>query len=95
MQPYYYFLSFILLSIIIVLIYSFATWKKGIPTERFIRAMKDENNGDFEEAIAGYEIALYEFDKIKSHNSMRNKIIEKLKVLHSVIDYQNSIHFRR
>jgi len=26
---------------------------------------------------------------------MRNKIIEKLKVLHSVIDYQNSIHFRR
>ena len=83
MQPYYYFLSFILLSIIIVLIYSFAIWRKGLHAELFIRALKDENNCNFEEALAGYEIALHEFDEIKSHNNMRNKIIEKQKVLHS------------
>jgi hypothetical protein len=95
MQFYYYFFSVILLSLIVVLIYSFTIWRKEIPVQLFIEALKEENNGDFEEAIAGYEIALHEFDKIKSHNSIRNKIIEKLKVLHLVIDYQNSIHFRR
>ena len=68
MQLCYYFLSFILLSLIIVLIYSFAIWRKGIPAELFIRALKEENNGEFEEALAGYKIARHEFDKIKSHS---------------------------
>jgi hypothetical protein len=95
MRSYYYFFSFIILSIIVVLVYSFTTWRKGVPVELFVRALKEENNGDFEQALAGYEIALYEFEKTKSNNSMRNKIIEKLKVLHLVIDYQNSIHFIR
>jgi len=52
--------------------------------------LKDENSGNFEEAIITYENALIEVKKIKYNNTLKNKIVEKLKLLHTVIDYNNN-----
>ena len=78
---------------IILLIYSVVMEKRNIPVELFIEALRDENSGHFEEAMVTYEIALGKFKKMRSHSQLRNKIVEKIKLLHTVIEYKNSFHF--
>lgn len=90
MQFYYYILLFLVLSTTLVLIRYFSRRKKNIPVQLFIDALKDENSGNFEEAIITYENALKEVKKDKFNNDLKNKIVEKLKLLHTVIDYNNN-----
>ena len=69
--------------------------KKTLPTRLFIEAQKNENDGRFEEAVIAYESALDEASKFRFHGSLKNKIIEKLKVLHTTIEYKNNFQFVR
>lgn len=69
--------------------------KKNLPVRLFIEAQKNENNGHFEEAVVTYESALDEIKKIRFHNNLKNKIINKLKVLHTAIEYKNNFQFIR
>jgi hypothetical protein len=64
--------------------------KKNISVELFARALKNENSGQYEEAVVLYESALTEVKKVKFHHGLESKIIEKLKLLHTIVDYQNS-----
>ena len=93
MSPYYYFFLILALPLIILLIRSFVLQKKNIPFKLFDEALRNENSGHFEEAITTYENALTEAKKIRFHSGLENKIIEKLKVLHTAIEYKNSFHF--
>jgi hypothetical protein len=69
--------------------------KKNIPVKLFVEALRNENNGYFEEAVITYETALNEVNKIRFHGTLKNKIIAKLKLLRTVIEYKNSLHFIR
>jgi hypothetical protein len=86
----YCFLLLILLSIIFMVIRSLVLRKTHISVELFARALQNENSGQYEEAVVLYESALTEVEKIKFHSGLRNKIIEKLKLLHTIVDYQKS-----
>lgn len=90
MQFYYYIFLFLVLSTVLLLIRYFSSRKKNIPVQLYFAALKDENSGNFEEAIITYENALVEVKKIKFNNTLKNKIVEKLKLLHTVIDYNNN-----
>ncbi len=90
MQFYYYILLFLILSTALLLIRYFSQRKKNIPVQLFIAALKEENNGNFEDAIITYENALKEVRKIKFNITLEHKIVEKLKLLHTVIDYNNN-----
>jgi hypothetical protein len=68
--------------------------KKNIPVNLFVEALRNENNGYFEEAVITYETALNEVNKIRFHGTLKNKIIAKLKLLHTVIEYRNSQHYQ-
>ena len=85
----------ILPLVIIMLIRWFVPRKKNLTIELFAEGLRNENSGDYEAARIAYENAL---DKVKKNrfysNSMKNKIVEKLKVLNTVIDYKNNSHFR-
>ena len=95
-MPFYdYFFLLIVLSIIILLIHIFVLHRKNIPVELFVEALRNENNGHFEQAVLTYEIALNEVNKIRFHSTLKNKIIQKLKLLHTVIEYKNNLHFIR
>jgi len=95
-MPFYnYFFLLIVLSIIVLLIYFFVVRKKNIPVGLFVEGLRNENNGHFEAAIINYETALNEVRKIRFHGTLKNKIIEKLKLLHTVIEYENNLHFIR
>ena len=90
MQFYYYIFFFLVLSTVLLLIRYFTSRKKNIPVQLYFAALKDENSGNFEEAIITYENALVEVKKIKFNNTLKIKIVEKLKLLHTVIDYNNN-----
>lgn len=95
MSIYYYFFLIIGLSLISISIRYFILWKKNIPVELFVEGLRNENNGHFEEAIITYETALNEFKKIRYHSNLKKIITGKIKVLHTVIEYKNNLHFTR
>jgi hypothetical protein len=92
---YYYIYVLIGLTGIFLLIKFLVARKKDIPVEFFVAALKDENDGYYEEAVITYEKALTEAKKSRFHNMLKIKIIEKIKVLHTIIEYQNNNRFAR
>jgi len=81
--------------IIILIISSIFVKKRSLPVKLFIEAQKNENDGRFEEAIITYESALDEAKKVRFHSGLKNRITDKLKVLHTTIEYRNNLHFTR
>ena len=69
--------------------------KKNLPVELFVEGLKYENSGYFEEAILTYENALTEVKKKRFNGNLKNKIIQKLKVLQTITEYQKSLQFTR
>ena len=70
--------------------------KKSIPVNLYTEALRNENSGHFEDALVSYENALKEVEKEKfMQGSLKKKIVGKLKVLHTIIEYNNSFHFIR
>jgi hypothetical protein len=95
MQYYYYVYPAILLLVIIVFGRYVMQKRKSISARLFAEALKDENSGHFEEAVLTYRNALDEVKKTRFHSNMENKIVAKLKVLNTVIEYTNNSHFTR
>lgn len=69
--------------------------RKNKPSVLFSEALRKENNGHFLVARMTYETALNEINKSGfGGSSLKNKIVEKLKVLDTVIEYKNSFYVR-
>jgi len=92
---YYYIYLLIALTVLFLFIKLLVARKTDIPVEFFVTALRNENNGYYEEAVITYEKALTEAKKSRLHNLLKVKIIEKIKVLHTIIEYQNSIRYIR
>jgi len=93
---FFQYLQFIMIALIIVsIISSLFLKKKNLPVELFVEGLKSENDGHFDEAIMNYENALSEVKKNRFHRDLENKIIQKLKVLNTIIEYKKSMLFTR
>ena len=95
MQFYYYIFLVIVLLIFVLLVRYFILKRKNVPVRLFAEALKNENSGHFEEAVITYKSALHEVEKIRFHSDLKKKITQKLKVLHTMIEYENNSHFSR
>ena len=95
MTLYHYLTLFMIIAFIIFVISSVFLKKKNLSDQLFIEGLKQENNGHFEEALINYENALDEVQKNSNHSDLELKIKQKLKVLHTIIEYKNSIRFVR
>jgi hypothetical protein len=92
---YYLFLPLILL-VILFSAWLYLTGKKNIPVALYVEALRNENSGQLEAAVINYENALLAVQKVRFPDiTLRNKIIDRLKVLHTIIEYNNSFHFIR
>jgi hypothetical protein len=78
----------VLLLLVILLVRWLVSRRKDIPSALFSAARKKENSGDYEEALSNYENALTEIRKIGHGKRLETIIIEKIKVLHTVIQYE-------
>lgn len=95
-MTFYQYLPFIMILLLIIFIMSIIFQKnKNVPVELFFQGLKLENNGHFAEAISNYENALHEVKKSKFHSDLKNKIVQKLKTLHTILEYNNSLGFTR
>ncbi|MBL0267830.1 MAG: hypothetical protein IPP99_03910 [Chitinophagaceae bacterium] len=68
--------------------------RKSIPVSLFRDALRNENCGNFEAAILGYENALTEINKSRfPSGKLIQKINGKLKVLRTVTSYEANFHY--
>ncbi len=95
MELYYYVFFFIAILIFVLLLRYFIFAKKNVSVKLFAEALKNENSGHFEEALITYQNALNEVKKIRFHSHLQNKIVDKLKVLNTVIEYTHNARFTR
>ncbi|MCG2615135.1 hypothetical protein LZZ85_12620 [Terrimonas sp. NA20] len=85
-------LSIILIPVFILLtLYLF--WlrplrKKNNSVRLFNIARKSENNSSFQQAIGEYETALDEIKRTGNNIQLRTRIMEKIKLLNTVLQYQ-------
>ena len=91
MPAYYYILMMIVLSVVILTIRSWVLQWNNMPVQLYVKALQNENSGNFEQALIFYEGALYEGNKIRFHKKFKNKI----KLQHTLIEYRNSFHLIR
>ena len=95
-MTFFQYVPFIMIALLTVsIISSLFLKKKNLPVELFVEGLKYENDGQFDEAIINYENALSEVKKNRFHGNMENKIIQKIKVLHTIIEYKKNIRFTR
>jgi len=95
-MPVYFFIYLIIFfGIFFLLARYFILRRKSPAIVLFMDAAKAENSGDYHEAITLYEKALSEVQKTRFHQNLKIKIIEKLKVLHTVKIYKNDQAFVR
>ena len=96
-MSFYALIPFIMISILLILVIrSIILRRKNLPQELYFEALKIENSGHFEEAVVTYENALNEFIKKKRlDDNFKNKIVAKIKVMRTIIEYNNNLHFTR
>lgn len=95
MQFYYYIFMAIALLIVVLSLRYFIREKKNVPARLFAEALKNENSGHLAEAVITYKYALHEVRKVRFHSGLENKIVQKLKVLNTVMEYTHDSHFSR
>lgn len=92
---YYYIYIVIAVLLIAVLLRYVVLGRKNSSVVLFLKARKNENAGDYAEAISNYEAALQEVNKIRFHKGLKSQIIDKLKILNSFIDYHQNLRMKR
>lgn len=95
MSVYYFIYAIVSLILVVFLVRHFVTRRNSLPSRLFVQGLHAENNGNYEEAAMTYESALVEIKKARFNSVLQKKILEKLKVLHMVIAYQNDQSFTR
>ena len=91
----YYILFILVIGIIIFIIRMHYLKKKTIPVKLFVEALKNENSGEYETAVDIYNNALNEAKKLRGHSDLEVRIIEKLKLLNTVIEYKKGFNFSK
>jgi hypothetical protein len=92
MISYYSLLLLVPASIVVLIIKFLAEKHKHRVVALFKTALKEENTGRFEAAIKQYELALQEAEKNGFNRSLQLLINEKLKVLHTINEYQKEMY---
>ncbi|HEX2628564.1 MAG TPA: hypothetical protein VHM26_06130 [Chitinophagaceae bacterium] len=89
MSPYLYGLLLVLICALLFIVRWLARKRKNTPDTLLVEALRYENNGIYDKAVTSYEAALEKIKKIRSQRLLHNKILQKLKVLRTLIEYES------
>jgi hypothetical protein len=90
MPLYYYPGLFIIGAVIFLLIRIFFSAKSVNSVKLYVEALKNENSGRLEDALILYENAFTAAKRTWRNTLFINKITEKLRLLHTVIEYNQN-----
>ena len=91
MTSYYSLLLIVPGVVVFLIVRYFVERSKHQVVALFKTALKEENTGRFEAAIKQYELALHEAEKNGFNRSLQLLINEKLKVLHTINEYEKEM----
>jgi hypothetical protein len=92
MSSYYILLLIVpVVFLVLFLVRKFSGKPKDSAVILFKAALKEENTGHFQAAIAQYELALQQAEKKGFDKSLIRMINEKLKVLHTINEYEKEM----
>lgn len=95
MQAYYFLYLLIFLGVLFLLVRYLLLRRASLSTQLFIKGIRAENSGLYDEAAVSYANALSEMKKNWFHRSFKIKLREKLKVLHTIRTYKRDQDFIR
>jgi outer membrane protein assembly factor BamD (BamD/ComL family) len=95
MQSSMYLLIFIASIILILVIVFVAHYRKNSHTELYREGVRNENDGQYAQALQNYEDALSEIRKLKLDNKFGIKIALRIKILRTFLDYEKSFQTNR
>lgn len=95
MPGYNYIFVIVVILTILFLVRLYFSRKRSLPVQLYMAALKNENSGELEAAIGIYNNALNEAKKLRGQGDLETRIIEKLKLLNTVIAYRNAFQFRQ
>lgn len=90
MPFYYYIFLFVLVLIILIVLLFLIVIRKNACDLLFMEGLKQENLGHLNEAVIIYEEALIQTGKFKFRRNFKHKIISKIRVLHTMIEYEGA-----
>jgi PDZ domain-containing secreted protein len=92
-MPFYSYAILILFIILIFLVVLFYFSKKKNTSELlYMEGVREENLGHLKLAVIAYKKALLQTDHFRFQATLKSKIINKIKVLQTVIKYEASFH---
>ena len=95
MQVYYFLYLLIFLGVLCLLVRYLLLRRTSLSTQLFIKGIRAENGGLYDEAAVSYEKALSGMKKSWFHRALKIKIREKLKLLHTISTYKRDQEFIR
>jgi len=95
MLAYYFLYLLIFLGVLFLLVRHLLLRRTSLSAQLFIKALRAENEGLYDEAVVSYENALSEIKKNRFHRRLEIRICEKLKLLHTVRTYKKDQNFIR
>jgi CRISPR/Cas system-associated protein Cas5 (RAMP superfamily) len=89
-----YLLLFILPVIIAIGIGVYIFYKKNSYSGFYKEGVRNENDGRYDEALHNYEDALSENSKPNINRKLNQKIIERIKMLRTTIDFEDNFRMK-
>ena len=90
-----YWLLFISCTVLCIIILFFIRHKQNSHTELYSEGVRNENDGRYKMALRNYEDALSEIRKLKLNKKFGTKIAERIKILRTTIDYEQTFNNSR
>jgi len=95
-MPGYYFLYLLMfLGVLFLLVRYLLLRRTSLSTQLFVKGIRAENSGLYDEAVTSYENALSAMKKNWFHRSFKIRVRTKLKVLHTINTYKRDQDFIR
>jgi hypothetical protein len=89
MSPYLYGLFLVLICAVLFIVRRLTRKRRNTPDMLLAEALRYENNGVYDKAVISYQAALEKIKKIRSQRMLQSKISQKLKVLHTLMEYES------
>jgi len=90
-MPFIFYLLLINLPVLFgIAIVAIISYKKRNPVQLYSEGLRNENNGFYKLAVQNYECALIENRKLNISKKFDEKIVQRIKILQSTIDFERN-----
>lgn len=95
MSSTFFLVLIISLALICLVVLIYLWHKQNAHTELYSEGVRNENDGQYEQALHNYEDALNEIRKLRLSKRFGTKIVARIKVMRTLINYEKGFQRSR